>query len=140
MQTNQRVEALKKSGRKFSSPMVVLALIDTGASISVLDSRIVAALGFEQRGIVSVHTPTTESAYELRKTYDALFIVGETLAEPHSKAIQVVETDWASQGIYALIGRDFLSDCRLVYDGPRKSFTLEYDTPWAPASAVSLII
>jgi hypothetical protein len=41
MQTNQRVEALKKSGQKFSSPMVILGLIDTGASLSALDPSIV---------------------------------------------------------------------------------------------------
>jgi hypothetical protein len=71
MQTNQRVEALKRSGRKFSSPMVVLGLIDTGASISALDPTIIHSLGLAPRDVVSVHTPTTGPAYEERWSYDA---------------------------------------------------------------------
>lgn len=33
MQSNQRVRTLKKAGLPFSSPHVVLGLIDTGASL-----------------------------------------------------------------------------------------------------------
>jgi hypothetical protein len=36
MQSDQQVAALKKAGRPFSSPVVVLGLIDTGASLSVI--------------------------------------------------------------------------------------------------------
>jgi hypothetical protein len=129
MQTNQRVEALKKAAQKFSSPMVVLGLIDTGASLSVLDSTIVDSLGLVPKDIVSVHTPTTGSAYEKRRSYDALFIVGETTGDPFSKTIQIIECDLASEGIYALIGRNFLDACQFIYDGPKKSFTLQYDLP-----------
>ena len=134
MQTNQRVEALKRAGQKFSSPMVVLGLIDTGASMSVLDPRIVASLGLAPRGVVSIHTPTTGAAYEKRMTYDALFIAGEETGEPLSRTIEVVECELASQGFFALIGRNFLGACQFIYAGPRNSFTLEYDAPWHPGS------
>jgi len=137
MQTNQRVQALKKAGQKFSSPMVVLGLIDTGASLSVLDPRIIASLGLAPRGIVSIHTPTTGAAYQKRMSYDALFIAGEETGDPLSRTIEIVECELASQGFFALIGRNFLAACQFIYDGPRNSFALQYDNPWRPTSLLA---
>jgi hypothetical protein len=70
MQTNQRVEALKKAGQKYSSPVVIAGLIDTGASLSALDTVIVRMLGVAPRGVVSVHTPSTGAAYVTCNSYD----------------------------------------------------------------------
>ena len=66
MQSNQRVEALKKAGLKFSSPVVVLGLIDSGASNSVLDPEIIKALGLDPRGTVVIHTPSSGPGYVTR--------------------------------------------------------------------------
>ena len=38
MQSRQRVEALKKAGISFSSPVVGMGLLDTGASCSALEN------------------------------------------------------------------------------------------------------
>jgi hypothetical protein len=137
MQTNQRVEALKKAGKKFSSPTTIIGLIDTGASISALDSALIIDLGLEPRGVVSLHTPTTGTAYQKRMSYDALFITGENSEHPLSKALQVIESHLASQGFFALIGRDFLDECQFSYDGPRQSFTLQWEAPWRPSILVA---
>jgi hypothetical protein len=137
MQTNQRVEALKRAKKRFSSPMVVLGLIDTGASMSALDPTVITMLGLAPRGNVSVHTPSTGTAYEKRMTYDALFIAGEETGEPVSKTLQIIEWELASQGILALIGRDFLAECQFIYDGPSKSFALRYETPWRPTTVIA---
>ncbi len=93
MQTNQRVEALKRAGKAFSSPVIVLGLIDTGASLSILDTTVTHSLGLEPRGVVSIHTPSTGAASAKHMSYDALFIIGETTGEPLSKTVQVVESD-----------------------------------------------
>ncbi len=132
MQTNQRVVALKRAGQKYNSPSTVIGLIDTGASISALDSNVIRSLGLSPRGLASIHTPSTGPGYVTRMTYDALFIVGENTDDPLSRTIQVVECELASQGFYALIGRDFLESCQFVYDGPARSFTIQYDAPWRP--------
>jgi hypothetical protein len=129
MQSNQRVRALKQAGLPFSSPCVVVGLIDTGASLSALDASIIASLGLAPRNVVSIHTPSTGAAYEKRLTFDALVVLGETPGKPLSKTLNVISCELASQGFMALIGRDLLRYCRLVYDGPNNSFTLEYDSP-----------
>jgi hypothetical protein len=129
MQSNQRVHSLKQAGLPFSSPQVVLGLIDTGASISAVDETVIASLGLAPRSPISIHTPSTGPAYEKRTTHEALVILGETVGKPLSKTILILGCELASQGFFALIGRDLLQHCRFVYDGPRNSFTLEYDAP-----------
>jgi hypothetical protein len=129
MQTNQRVEALKKVGQRYSSPAIVLGLIDTGASLCALDIGVVASLGLAPRNVVFIHTPSTGSGYIKRLSYDAVFIVGESTPEPLSKTIQIVDCELASQGFFALIGRNVLDACQFTYDGPRGAFTLQYDVP-----------
>jgi hypothetical protein len=127
MQSNQRARALKQAGLPFSSPQVVLGLIDTGASISAVDETVITSLDLAPRSPISIHTPSTGPAYEKRITYEALVVLGETTRKPLSKTILVLGCELASQGFFALIGRDLLQYCRLVYDGPKNSFTLEYD-------------
>ncbi len=69
--------------------------------------------------------------------YDDLFMVGESTGEPLSKAIEVVECELASQGFFALIGRNFLEACQFIYDGPSKSFALQYSAPWRPTTVLA---
>ena len=38
--------------------------------------------------------------------------------------LPVIESDFASQGFFALIGRDVLQFRRLIYDGPTDAFEL----------------
>ena len=115
----------------------MLGLIDSGASNSVLDPEIIRTLGLDPRGSAAIHTSSSGPGYVTRTTYDCLFTVGETTADPLSKTLQIIGCELASQGFYALIGRDFLEACRFVYDGPRKTFTLEYDPPLRPTTYVA---
>jgi hypothetical protein len=126
MQTMHHVERLKESGRNYSAPIVILGLIDTGASMSALDTKIINRLDLAPRGIVSIHTPSTGPAYENRQSYDACFVLGETEATSLVLNREVIGSEFASQGFFALIGRDVLRHCRLVCDGPQERVTLEY--------------
>jgi hypothetical protein len=127
MQSPQQVGALKIAGLPFASPSVILGLIDTGASNSALDRHIITLLGLQCRGIVSIHTPSTGSGYEVRNQFDVCFILGETENPPLSITLPVVESDFASQGFYALIGRDVLDHCTdFNYKGSKNTFTLSY--------------
>jgi hypothetical protein len=126
MQTRHHVESLKKAGRPYSPPLVILGLIDTGAGMSALDVQVISMLDLNPRGIVSIHTPSTGPAYENRQSYDACFVLGENEATSLVVNREVIGSEFASQGFFALIGRDVLRYCRMVYDGPQDRFTLEY--------------
>lgn len=124
MQSQERVDALKQAKLSYSQPVTINGLLDTGASSSALDSNLVRSLGLEPRGIIKIHTPSTGSQYEVRNQFDACFVVGEGHPKPLVLTLPVLACDLASEGFLALIGRDILDQCFLMYDGPSSIFTL----------------
>jgi hypothetical protein len=126
MLTPQRVAALKRGGLPYSQPQVARGLIDTGASSSAIDVLLANALGLERRGVTQIHTPSTGDAGEERTLYDACFVIGEGLPTALHLTVQVIESEFASQGFYLLIGRDVLEHCVFTYDGPTARWTLKY--------------
>jgi len=82
MQSDQRVEALKRSGAAYAQPVTITAQIDTGAGCTAIDRHIVARLALEPRGVTKIHTPSTGTAYEERNLYDATLVIGEGYPTP----------------------------------------------------------
>jgi hypothetical protein len=128
MLTAQHVEALKRAGKPYAAPMTIRGLVDTGASSSCVDRNIVVGLGLAARGVVAIHTPSSGDAYEERLQYDACLVLGEGQGDALVLTLPVIESDFASQGFLALIGRDVLKSCRLIYDGPAETFTVEWNS------------
>lgn len=126
MQSLQLAEALRKRGKPAAVPTTCLALLDTGASSSALDYRLVASLGLMFHGSVTVHTPSTGPNVVVRNTYDACFVFDESGPDPLVATVAVIETDFTGQGMLALIGRDILDLCTFVYDGRGGTFRLEW--------------
>jgi hypothetical protein len=126
MQSPQFVAALKTKNLAFAPPVVARGLIDTGASISAIDRRLVSVLGLQTRGTTAIHTPTTGTAYEIRNLYDVCLILGESQPQSLALVLPVIESEFASQGFEVLIGRDVLQKCDLRYDGPKNTFSLTY--------------
>lgn len=126
MLTSHRVEALKKAGKPFAPPMTIAGLVDTGASCSAVDRNLAAGLGLGAKGVVSVHTPTTGSRYIDLLQYDVCMVLGEGQADALVLTLPVIESDFASEGFLALIGRDVLKSCKFTYDGPADAFTIAW--------------
>jgi len=127
MQPTARVEALKRAGQPFSQPVVINCLIDTGASISAVDRGVLATLGLIPRGTIPVHTPSTGDDLEIMDTFDVCFILGESESHPLVTTVSVISCGFARQGFLALLGRDVLQHCRLIWDGPNRIYQIEYD-------------
>lgn len=126
MLSNQRVEALKLAGLPYASPQTALGLIDTGASCSAIDAELAHSLKLEPRGVTHVHTPSTGTAYEIRKIYDVSFVLGHDQPGALHVTLSVIEAEFASQGFFVLIGRDVLSQCVFTYHGPTGRYTLDW--------------
>ena len=130
MATHFRVTTLKNMGASYPAPIEIRALIDTGASGSVLDPVIVSRLGLTLVGQISVHTPTTGSEYETRNQFDASILIIDTTLPPNqgteSFTVGVIESALASEGFLAIIGWDILKKCILTCDGPAGKFRLEF--------------
>ncbi len=123
-------DTLRQQGAAIPSPVSGIALIDTGASVSAVDVAIARRLGMQPVGIVSVGTAggtQQQEAYPARFTFP-----GTTL--PAMDFGQVLGADLSGQLIpgpvsgplVALLGRDVLQRCILIYNGPMGSFVLAF--------------
>ena len=103
-------------------------LVDTGASGTCLDPRLVAPLGLQPSGVVSIQTPSTAGGTHSCNQYDVGLYIPSNDSRPgfFIDALPVIETSLSSQGIDGLIGRDVLDRCVLVYNGSAGMFTLSH--------------
>ena len=101
-------------------PISVLAMVDTGASLSAICNDIPPRLGLQPFNQVLVSTPTTP---ELCPQYLTQMIFPNNVVIPN---IPVVGMSLQSLSVKCLIGRDVLSKGVLIYNGYMNSFTLSF--------------
>ena len=131
--SRERYEALQKEGQTAPGPIKIQALVDTGATGTVIDTGVLAQLGVTPTGRVPVHTPSTSvtAPHEANQFDVSVIIPGATQQTRNHvvPALPVIEAQLAHQGYHALIGRDILASCILVYaghEGQAGIFTLSY--------------
>lgn len=104
-------------------PELCLALIDTGASMSLVDEKLALVLGLvaTDRGMVrSAGGVRLHPRYEISFS----FTLPRTWTVPG--AIGAIGADVFPFDVQFILGRDLLRYCRFGYDGPAGSFTLDY--------------
>jgi predicted aspartyl protease len=107
-------------GDPVPSPLTVAALIDTGASHTVLQQNLAAQLGLQPVSSTAFHTAATGSVIYPQYTVRLFF--------PHGVEIEVLAVEMPLQGqhIQCLLGRDVLADAVLVYLGESNLFSLSF--------------
>jgi len=122
-----RAEALVKAGMPVPTPVNVVGLIDTGASITSIDPAVLKALGAVSTGTIPLQTPSTKAAApHIANQFDVSIHLVHRMITRTFHAVPVVEAELAHQGIQALIGRDILIFCLLTYDGEAGTFCLGF--------------
>lgn len=111
-------EAMRADGEEVPFASAV-TLIDTGASGTLIQTAIVAGLGFVSLGTVFLRTPSTIEPLA-RDQYRIRLVLSEDIAFE----VEVVEAPLTGQGIQGLIGRDILQFLKLAYDGPKSRFSI----------------
>jgi len=112
----------QQSGQPIPSPITGYALIDTGASVTSVDSEILASLGIKAVGSMQISTPSgsfNQGIYSCQFSFPGTPI-------PVLPFVNVVGSILKTQGIIALIGRDLLRGFLLIYDGVHGSWTLSF--------------
>lgn len=115
----------RKAGLPPVPPQVGAALIDIGASRTMISPGMIAALGVESLGEIELATVGMGDQRRSGLTFlvqVALTVNGKTLAMP----LTVVESRLDGLSVDALLGRDFLARCLLIYNGPSGEFTLSF--------------
>jgi len=113
------VDHLTKQGITPSPPVKGRAIIDTGASISVVDLLVLSSLQISPIGVATVLTtagPTNQNLYPAR------FILPRLVVDLSA----VIGADLRPLQIIALIGRDILSRFIMIYHGNAGRVTLAF--------------
>ena len=99
----------------------ILAMVDTGATGTVITQGLAAKLGINPVGTTLINTPssTNVSCYQ----YDVQIVFPNNV---NIASIIVTEAPLQGQHIQCLIGRDVLKHGVLIYTGYDNSFTLSF--------------
>ena len=122
-----RKAALLAQNLPVPPPRVIRALVDTGASFTSIEPAVLEALGLTPTGTIDIVTPSTGKDVHTTDTYDVDFVIG---AGPDDLPLSITNLRIASselylkQGIHALIGRDVLKRCILIYNGEMNAISL----------------
>jgi hypothetical protein len=119
----------RRTGQPLPAPQEIVALIDTGAEISCIDPSVANALQLVPKQFGTVNVPAVGGM-----GYSTFYKVELVVPHPTALASQflvipdldVVEVALTAFGYDAVIGRDVLAYCVLVYDGLAGAFVLTY--------------
>lgn len=115
---------LAQQGQNIPSPISGFVLIDTGATRSCVHIDVVSKLGVNPIGIIELATASGKSQHHL---YPAKFNFPAIKFQVEFSSLIGVDLRAQSIGgqkIIALMGRDLLAQCLLVYNGTKGSFTI----------------
>ena len=118
--SDARAVALKKASVLVPPPISVQGLVDTGASGLCIDPSIAKQLSLQPTGSVPMITPSTGTTPVNALLYDVSIKIPHAGNSLDFDSIPAIESDLINQGFGALIGRDILSKCLLIYDGISK--------------------
>lgn len=99
--------------------ILIRALVDTGASGTLVQTSVIKRLGLEWIGTVLLTTPSTTKPLE-RYEYRVRVVLSESIAFE----TDVVEAPLVGQKVQCLIGRDILEYVVFTYDGPNSRFSI----------------
>lgn len=113
-----RVQALTQAGQPVPALVIAKLVVDTGATLTSIDTTILAQLGLPPTGKVPIHTPSTQGQPHLANQFDiSLGIFGKSAVAYYVNALPVIDGGFKAQGIDGLLGRDVLAACRFTYSG-----------------------
>ena len=111
-------ELLRESGEAIPS-VTLTALVDTGASGTLVQSAVFSQVGIEPFSFAYLRTPSTNEPI-LCGRYRVRIVLSEALAFE----VDAVNGALTGQNLQCLIGRDILQEVKLAYDGPHNQFTI----------------
>jgi hypothetical protein len=123
-----RHAALKAAEQPIPAPVPIRALVDTGASCTCVDPSVLAALNLTPTGQAFLNTASSGQTPHSADVYDIAFAIPTGDRVPlFLRNVPVVATELLdAQGFHALVGRDILEHCVLIYNGDIGFFTLAF--------------
>ena len=127
--TTSTLFSFRRASRPVPPAVELLALIDTGADVSVVDPSGLAslrALGLTVSRWLHLNAPGLGPLSAVPEYAVGMSLPVGAASPVLFKAIPVYERALGVSGYQALLGRDVLASCGFFYDGPGGRFTLAY--------------
>jgi hypothetical protein len=126
------VQVLRNARRPIPTPHPVRAMIDSGAEVSCVNPVVLASLrtaGLSAKRFVFTNVPAA-GGLTLSPAYNISLTIVHPSQNPRANLVlrnhDVIEQALNVLGYDVLLGRDVLSSCLFVYDGPSGIATLGY--------------
>jgi predicted aspartyl protease len=121
--TQAAVQAIQSAKQPMPAPLKSIAMVDTGATTTVVTPQIAQHLGLQPIGQIPMVTPTTSTPVMSNQyAVDLHFPINGVQV----RNVVVSEAGLIGQHIQCLIGRDVLQHGVLVYIGYMNQFTLSF--------------
>lgn len=118
-------EVLTKTNKPLPQPKAGLALIDTGATRSCVDDDVIRSLGVNPVGAAKIHNSNGEQEVNMFPAHFRFPSIKDFEIDFTSAiGVNINAQRIGNQPIIALIGRDILSRCVFIYNGPLGLYTL----------------
>lgn len=120
------IQVLQQTGRVIPTPITGFGILDTGAYTTCVNKSILQSLGGQPVGTRPVTTPGFHGNMDV---YPAkIKFPRTTIDRSYDEALGINDLQMSFRGrsIIALIGRDVLSDCILIYNGKTGIYTLTH--------------
>jgi hypothetical protein len=125
--SESRRERMMLAGLPVPRLRMVRALIDTGASGTVVDASIPPLLGIEPTSTIRIHTSTTRGSPVEHPVFDlSIWLIHQQSQQVWDRSLPIAAADLRTQGLGLLLGRDVLAECLMIYDGPGRRFSLAF--------------
>ena len=126
--SDARRRALQRQGRQVPPPAKVTLLIDTGASMSLVDEAVMRTLQLTPTSATSYHSSSTNGIAQQCDVYDVSMVLGgqATANSLRIDPLAVMATAFINHPFDGLLGRDVLAKLQMGWSGPSQSLTLSY--------------
>lgn len=121
--------ARQQAGFVTAAPVEVDALIDTGAEATCIDTPIITQLGLPATTGTLANVPSLGGIAGSVMDSAGLTLLHHSNKRTHHldiSAVPVMGLNLSTFGVKAILGRDVLAYCVLIYDGLSGTFTRSY--------------
>lgn len=120
--------ALAAAGQPIRAPIVCRGLIDTGTDITCVNAAILRRLGLNTPSVHATTQTVSGSAYVdlFEVSINVLDLSQPSGPKLIFPTLRIMEPPNPLTNLDVLIGLDMLLTARLLLDGPRREFTLEF--------------
>jgi hypothetical protein len=126
--SDARRRIMHRQGRQVPPPAKATLLIDTGASMSLVDEALMRTLQITPTSVTSYHSSSTSGIAQQCNVYDVSLVLGgvATTNSLRIDPLPVMATAFINHPFEGLLGRDVLSRLQMAWSGPMQSLTLSY--------------